>query len=118
MELTAHHIALGHGGGEGRTVFGIGDDIFDNLLEYQKMMIKRPAVKSFSFDITYDFPEYFHGIYTGNIKELKKNNLTITIKDEKSKDNYPDYARETVWYGRKGGRITYKEEMKIIVKNL
>lgn len=97
--------------------FGIDSDIFENLLVYQKKMIKRPAVKEFSFDIFYDFPRYFHNVYTGNVKKLESRNLTITVRDKNAKDNYPDYARETVWYGRKGGRITYKEEMDIIVKN-
>ena len=46
---------------------------------------------------------------------MEKKDLTIIINDYNSKNNYSDYARETVWYGRKGGRIMYKEEMEIIV---
>ena len=78
-------------------------------------MIKRPCVSKFSFNIGDDFPQYFNNIYNGKISPLEKKDLTITINDYNSKNNYPDYARETVWYGRKGGRIMYKEEMEIIV---
>lgn len=95
--------------------FGISSEIFDNLLVYQKKMIKRPFVSKFSFNIGYDFPQYFNNIYNGKISPLEKKDLTIIINDYNSKNNYPDYARETVWYGRKGGRIMYKEEMEIIV---
>lgn len=96
-------------------LFEISSEIFDNLLVYQKKMIKRPCVSKFSFNIGYDFPQYFNNIYNGKILPLEKKDLTIIINDYNSKNNYPDYARETVWYGRKGGRIMYKEEMEIIV---
>ncbi|MBQ2973302.1 MAG: radical SAM protein [Clostridia bacterium] len=95
--------------------FEISSEIFDNLLVYQKKMIKRPCVSKFSFNIGYDFPQYFNNIYNGKISPLEKKDLTIIINDYNSKNNYSDYARETVWYGRKGGRIMYKEEMEIIV---
>lgn len=95
--------------------FSISSDIFNNLILYQKNMIKKPFVSSFSFNISYDFPCYFADIYRGEKSNLKSKDLTINIFDENYKNSYPDYARETVWYGRKGGRIMYKEEMEIIV---
>ncbi len=95
--------------------FNIDSEIFENLLIYQTKMIKKPFVRHSSFNVDFNFPEYFNNIYNGKHKELKKINLKINIVDTKAKNNYPDYARETVWYGRKGGRIMYKEEMDIIV---
>lgn len=95
--------------------FGIEKDIFNNLIVYQKKMIKRPSVREFSFSVAYDFPEYFQNIYNGCADKLNKTALTVCVNDQKARDSYPDYARETVWYGRKGGRIMYKEEMSIIV---
>ena len=38
----------------------------------------------------------------------------MSINDGNFKSSYGAYARETVWYGRKGGRIMYKEEMNVI----
>lgn len=93
--------------------YGISADIFDNLLIYQKKLIKRPFVKEFSFDVSYNFPRYFQSIYNGHKEALTKQHLTVKITDNNYKNNYQDYARETVWYGRKGGRIMYKEEMSI-----
>ncbi len=96
--------------------FGISDEVFKELLKYQKNMIKRPCIKDFSFDISYDFPDYFTNIYNGKHIELKKSILLIKINNKNCKTNYPDYARETVWYGRKGGRIMYKEEIDILAE--
>lgn len=94
--------------------FGISGDTFENLFVYQKNVIKRPFVKEFSFDVSYNFPEYFQNVYNGKKEELKKQALTVSINDGNFKSSYGDYARETVWYGRKGGRIMYKEEMNVI----
>ena len=96
--------------------FGIEDNIFSELFKYQKNMIKRPCVKDFSFNIGYDFPAYFSNVYNGKHSVLNKANLMIKIHNENCKTNYPDYARETVWYGRKGGRIMYKEEIDILAE--
>ena len=97
--------------------FGIGSDIFNSLLIYQQKVIKRPFVKEIEFDISYNLHEYFQSIYNGSKKSLKEKSLTIRIVDNNFKTNYRDYARETVWYGRKGGRIMYKEEMEFIVND-
>ena len=43
--------------------FGIDNNIYTELLKYQRNMIKRPCVKESSFSIAYDFPDYFSSIY-------------------------------------------------------
>lgn len=96
--------------------FGIDNNIYTELLKYQRNMIKRPCVKESSFSIAYDFPDYFSSIYNGRHNSLKRTDLLIKIRNENCKTNYPDYARETVWYGRKGGRIMYKEEIDILAE--
>lgn len=80
-------------------------------------MIKRPGVQKLSFDIAYNFPQYFSDIYTGKYSPLQKKNITISIYDKNARTDKKKYAKETVWYGRKGGRIVYKEEMTLLDKN-
>ena len=94
--------------------FNIDKSIFENLIMYQKSIVKRPDIRGCSFEISYDFPEYFYKINNGKKERLKKRNLIVKISDDNYKDNYKDYARETVWYGRKGGRIMYREEMHVL----
>ena len=94
--------------------FGIKDGVFSSLITYQKNIIKRIGLTEFSFDIEYDLPTYFRNIYAGKYTPLKKRHLTLRISDSNAKHNKADYARQTVWYGRKGGRIVYKEELTVI----
>lgn len=97
--------------------FGIDKEIEEDLFEYQKNMIKKPGVSEFSFDTAYDFPDYFRNVYEGKYQPLEKRSLRIEINDPKVKYDKKTYAKETVWFGRKGGRIVYKEEMTVIDKN-
>ncbi len=98
-------------------LYGISDEVYGQLLIYQKNMIKKIGVSDFSFDTGYNFPEYFRNIYEGKYEPLKKQPLTVCISDKNAKYDKKSYAKETVWYGRKGGRIVYKEEMTVIEKN-
>ena len=97
--------------------FGIDNEIFSQLLTYQSKMIKKPGVTELSFDTDFNFPEYFKNIYEGKYNTLKKQSLTISILDKNARSDKKAYAKETVWYGRKGGRIVYKEEMTIVEKS-
>ncbi len=97
--------------------FGIDNEIFSQLLTYQSKMIKKPGITEVTFDTEYNFPEYFKNIYEGKYKTLKKQPLTISIFDKNARSDKKSYAKETVWYGRKGGRIVYKEEMTIVERS-
>lgn len=96
--------------------FNIEKSAFDSLFTYQQNMIKKPGITKTAFDIEYDFPSYFKNIYAGAYTPLEKHGYTIEITDNDARQDKVSYARETVWYGRKGGRIVYKEEMRIIDK--
>lgn len=91
-------------------------EVYSHLLEYQKNMIKKIGISDFAFDTEYDFPEYFKNVYEGKYAPLNRRRLTIRICDKNAKYDKKAYAKETVWYGRKGGRIVYKEEMTVIDK--
>lgn len=97
-------------------LFDIADDIFTSLFTYQKNMIKKPAVERLSFSSEYDFPTYFRNIYEGKYAPLEKHGIDIEIYDKNVRYDNKSYAKRTVWYGRKGGRIVYKEEMTVIDK--
>lgn len=97
--------------------FNIEKNIFESLFLYQKNLIKKPGLTELSFDIDYDFPTYFKNIFSGNYIPLQKHSYNVNILDNNAKFEKEIYARETVWYGRKGGRIVYKEELTLIDKD-
>lgn len=89
------------------------EKLFDDIMKYQKAVVKNPYTKRTVLKMSYDFYDYFKNIYNNSpIKLLKKDN-TIEIDTSEVADNLPDYAKITIWYGRKGGKniasnISYK----------
>jgi putative methyltransferase len=84
--------------------FDIGPQIYSDLLEYQKNIIKRPHVKKKNLSLRYDFYNYFKHIYLNDKRDLACCRNVICTKDDKSWDNWIDYARENVWWGRNENR--------------
>ncbi len=97
--------------------YSIDELLFSDLLLYQKKIIKRPAVTAEDFCVNYDFYNYFRSVYNGENASLAEKKTRYIIDAPYAKEDLRDYARETVWYGRKGGRIMYKEELRIIAED-
>ena len=83
--------------------YGIDKDILGELIEYQKCILKRPCCNNFSRDFTYGWHEYFTKAIAGEYEPLKKYPNRIIINNESNPDNWTDYAREAVWFGKNGG---------------
>lgn len=84
--------------------FGLDPELYGDLLRFQKGIIKRPHFDGERMKLGYDFADYFRNIYLNDKKGLmKRNNITRT-RDPKSWDNWIDYARENVWWGRNENR--------------
>jgi hypothetical protein len=86
------------------TSFNLRGDIFKDLLAYQKALIKKPFAESGKLALSYDFYSYFYNIYLRNKKDLREQRNITTFKVEKVFDNWVDYARENVWWGRNQNR--------------
>ena len=84
--------------------FGIENEIFDSLLTYQKGIMRLPCKSDIKLRLPFDFHAYFNRIYVGEYSPLERTEKTLHIFDTDPVDNWPDFARFTVWYGRKSGR--------------
>lgn len=85
--------------------FGISEALFDDLMTYQKNAVKRPLCNNASFVLQYDLNTYFNTALNNEKPTLKKRRNQVTLCDEPIPAQWPDYAREMVWYGKRGGRI-------------
>ena len=84
--------------------FCIEEQIYTDLICYQKSIIKMPHISEQKISLTYDFNNYFQHIYLNEKKALAlKPNTTLT-RDPKCWDTWIDYARENVWWGRNENR--------------
>lgn len=86
---------------------------FDELYSYQKNMVKFRCKEHYFGTFDYDFPSFFNSFVSTQQATLIPRKTTIEITDRNPKKNPVEYARETVWYGRKGGTNIYTSELHV-----
>lgn len=80
---------------------GIENDVFESLYDYQKSIIRMPGQRTVTVENDYDFFTYFENIYDDNRQPLKKRRTRLTIELEKKIDEWDEYAREIIWFGKR-----------------
>lgn len=90
--------------------YQIDEDIFDDLLNYQKNIMRRPGDEERVVTLNYNIHEYLSDIYVNKVCELKKENCVLTMRDSKVYNNWPDFGKFVVWYGRMGWS-SYKDDI-------
>jgi hypothetical protein len=80
--------------------------LLDDLILYESSMIKGPADNSeIEVSLRYDLHGYLFNL-ADPTNHLRQTPLKLRIKTEKQfVGNLNAYAREIVWYGRKGGHF-------------
>ncbi len=80
------------------------ESFYNELISYQRAIVKNPYSTEVLLDLSYDFYDYFNTIYSNNYKplEAKKTKLRVDLSD--IPQNLVDFARNTIWFGRKGGQ--------------
>lgn len=96
------------------TGYGFSKDLFENLLRYQTNVIKKPGGKDTTLVFDYDFASYFAKIYENLYSPLIKEKTEILFKSPNLPDNWVDFSREIVWFGRKGGKIINNTERVLL----
>lgn len=95
----------------------IEDGLYKDLVAYQKTVIKHPGNTQTALALDFDLNTYFTGIYLGKQDSaLKRKKNALHIPDDDKQTNWQDYARETVWYGRRRGatlRPNNKDETRV-----
>ena len=86
--------------------FGIEEKIYSELLEFQKVIIKKPFDQKISIASSYDFADYFMKLIDGKEAKLKKEKINIEI-EAKPFESWAKFAKIVAWYGRKDSFSTY-----------
>lgn len=81
--------------------FNIDDNIFNELLEYQKRLVCLPDVSEVSIESHYNFYRYFLDAAENLKPILKRIDSKLNIKTQKTVTNWKDYAREIIWFGKR-----------------
>lgn len=86
-------------------------EFFNELLNFQKKMLKRPFDENFTFECGYDFANYFKAIINSRSADLTKKECTVSV-ETKPFPSREHYARKVAWYGRKDSSCTYIHNTK------
>jgi len=89
--------------------FPIEQNVFDNLLLYQKAMVRKPFDKQQILTIDFDFPAFFEKILTGEPAQLQQQHRALRICPARQFEDVYHYAKETVWFGRRRGMTIYSK---------
>lgn len=90
--------------------FEIEEDIFEDLLAYQKAVMRRPDDAEARVPLRYDIHGFLSDVYVNHPHPLAKKTHTLVMRDSDVKHNWPDFAKFVVWYGRMGWS-SYKDDV-------
>ncbi len=80
------------------------EELFEDLFRYQCAVVKTPGSKKTELSLSFNWYEYFQSVYKGERAGLKQEAVICTVDPGNISDELPVYARETIWYGRRGGQ--------------
>ncbi len=93
--------------------FDIPEDIFADLLEYQKNILRIPCEKKREIHLDHDIHSYLQSVYVNEPKPLKKLSHILKLTDTDVMGNWRDFGKFVIWYGRMGWK-SYKDKAQII----
>ena len=99
--------------------FDIDQELFTELFDYQKKLIRLPNKNEVTVKSKYNFYKYFEVLAAGGKIPLKKVDATLSITTHNKISDWATYAREIIWFGKRYNatvmvnpreNITYTEE--------
>ena len=92
--------------------FNIDGTVFDELLKFQRSIIKKPYDTHITITSKYDFLDYFNKLLDGKTAALVKNDVTAELC-LRPFGSWEMYAKVVVWYGRKDSSCTYIRQAQL-----
>lgn len=83
--------------------------LMNEILSYQKAIVKNPCSETVELSFKYDWFRYFSDIYQNAYSGLKAGDFIVKINAAGIPHSLPDFAREIVWFGRRGGQNIIKD---------
>lgn len=90
--------------------FDIDDAIFEDIEKYQDNILKQPFRKNYAFTCNHDLHSYFSSLMQGKFVKPEKEKTTYSFRQDKVYESWHDFAKATVWYGRRKGASTFMND--------
>ncbi len=91
--------------------FNIENDVFDDLMVYQKNILRKPGEEQCEIDLNYDIHGFLTDAYVNDYHSLLPKKHRLVLKDTRTVYGWPDFGKFVVWYGRLG-RASYKDDVR------
>ncbi len=96
--------------------FDIDEDIFAQLVSFQKFVVRLPGQETVCADFEYDFYEYFRHAVLPISKPLEKHRNTIKVNIPVPVYNWKDYARKVMLFAkRRGDTIIINDKKNMVI---
>ena len=92
--------------------FNLNQEIFEQLLNFQRCIVKKPYDTNITITAKYDFFDYFNNLLDGKEATLIKKDVEAEIC-ARPFENWEMYAKKVVWYGRKDSSCTYIRQAQL-----
>ncbi|MGN1480208.1 MAG: B12-binding domain-containing radical SAM protein [Acutalibacteraceae bacterium] len=76
------------------------NEIIESLFDYQQSIIKKVGITETIIESDYDFYFYFKKIFANEYQPLNKKKTVLKITDENSVNDFMEFAKKVVWFGR------------------
>lgn len=91
--------------------YDIPEDIFNDLLAYQRNIMRVPNDAERTVTLNYDVHRFLSDVYVNDIHELKPKKHTLIMRDSNVMPDWPSFGKYVIWYGRMGW-ASYKDDIK------
>jgi hypothetical protein len=81
--------------------------VIEDVFRYQAAVVCSPGEGDRVVDVSHNVHEVLEAAYLGGGREVAGRRERYTVKVPKTYTDLGSFAREVVWYGRKGGRFRY-----------
>lgn len=92
--------------------YDYGEGVFEDLLKYQKAVMRRPDDEHTEISLGYDVHSYLSRVYVNEYEPLKKKNVRYSMTDTDVCHDWKSFGKFVIWYGRMGWK-SYKDSVKI-----
>lgn len=88
-------------------------EVLEDLLGYQKFVIKTVNNESGFFCGSYDWKNYFGSILVESVHNpVVQRNVRYVLNNPNTVHSWDEYAKKVLWFGRRGGKNIYSTEIK------
>lgn len=92
--------------------FGIEENIFNDLIRYQKNILRTPFSSEKSVSLSFDIHGFLSDAYVNDLHPVKEKKHTLIMRDSDPAPDWQIFGKKVIWYGRMGW-ASYKDDITV-----